>query len=111
MSKKSKMAAILLNVPIAMSGQARLIISKAGGKKPPKSTGLTKYQINGVTISDIDFEQINGNWNMLECDIIIIPKTLHKKFTMDDSRTIGAMLTSGYENPKYWREHEKLELK
>lgn len=111
MSDKSNMAATLLGVPVAMSCQGRLVISRSGGSKPSKKSGLIKYTIAGVGISDMDIKNIDGDWSMVECDIIIVPKRLHKKFTMADGMSIGQLLTGGYENPDYWKIHESIKVK
>lgn len=107
---KSKNAAILLRVDIAISAQARLIISKYQEKKA-KKIGLTKYLIAGVMLSDIDLSQVDSKWNMLECDIVIVPKMLHSKHNGNtDGYRLDQMLTSDYQEPENWEKHNTIKL-
>lgn len=106
---KSEQMAVKLGEKIAIVGQARLLIDDQ--QKPEVAAlGLHKFRIAGAVLSDLPIPEIDGNFSMLECDIIIVPKAIHKeaKNSALKGGTVAQAMVMGYQDENNWANHIKL---
>lgn len=90
-------------------GEARLLITERKDERIPE--GLKKIGIDGIVISDSYLSELKdiGDFSMLECEVIIIPKKLHMKAKDGyENASICQHLTGGYENKEHWKKHINL---
>jgi len=68
---------------------------------------LSQYKIGGALIALKDMPVVKGqNWEMIECDVIIIPTKIHRtiKDSMKSARLDQVALTVGKDG--YWSDTE-----
>ncbi len=99
----SEIAAMGLGEDLVIAGEARIIVQ-------PRELGnerLFRYQIDGVIISDKPLPDLDDTYNMIECDMIIIPRRLNKGFILKDAGglRIDQMLVRGYGHTENWRQN------
>lgn len=99
----SKMAAFSLGEDIVMAGVASIILTDNTQHLPEnlKGEGYKKYMIGGAIVTDSEIP-ISGQWDMMECEVIIIPKKLYHSFKEGDGSKMEYILTNGYSKPESW---------
>lgn len=90
-----------------IAGQARFIICNRGIRVPDK---LHKIELTGMMVTREDIPELDGNFDMIECDVILIPKILHQNFNKGDGNTISYMRQYGF-SPTNWGKQIKMNEK
>lgn len=85
-----------------MSCMASIVITDNTQHLPPEYKGYKKYMIGGAIVTDANFP-IDGHWNMMECEIIIIPRKIFTDYIEGDGMMIDQLLTRGFANRDMWK--------
>ena len=92
---------------------AKVLLGRAGGTPYDVQTNLHHTMIVGSGFTSAKILAPENGWEMLECEIIIIPKVIHRKNKEPEFGHLRAdqAMTAHCWNADRWREHETFNKK
>jgi len=98
---RSQFASEALNAPGARVYVGRLIRTNLGNKQ-----GFNRLMLGGIVLSPEDQKDVSDGWELMECDVIIVPKKVQvpNNDWGKNARIDQVMMT--IQNDKDWKDKE-----
>lgn len=106
---REDLLAMMLGEKKVFSVPAKLVFGLAGTyhQDPPK--GLHQIMFGGIGFTTDKILAPNGGWQMLECELIIIPKRIRRKNKEEgfEHLRVDQAMVSNFAHADAWRECEE----
>lgn len=102
----SALNAMLLGEDKAITAAGVFVLLNRSKDLPASHDNCKKYFISGAIITDADLP-VGEDWHMMECEVVIIPKKIYRRFNDGSAMRMGQIIVSGYADANNWREEVK----